>query len=75
MPVYSCKEVIDRGAIRAAHGYWLENQGYNGDLEAIQVIGRAPVTAAGPRARGGNAGALKLRIGGRQYEHAQSGTH
>jgi gamma-glutamyltranspeptidase/glutathione hydrolase len=33
-------------------GYRLEAQDYNGDIEAIQVVGRAPIAAADPRARG-----------------------
>jgi gamma-glutamyltranspeptidase/glutathione hydrolase len=33
-------------------GYRLEHQDYNGDIEAIQVVGREPVAAADPRARG-----------------------
>ena len=35
-----------------AMGYVLEDQDYNGDIEAIQVVGRTPVPAADPRARG-----------------------
>jgi gamma-glutamyltranspeptidase/glutathione hydrolase len=33
-------------------GYRLESQDFNGDIEAIQVIGREPIAAADPRARG-----------------------
>ena len=33
-------------------GYRLESQSYNGDIEAIEVIGREPIAAAAPRARG-----------------------
>jgi gamma-glutamyltranspeptidase / glutathione hydrolase len=33
-------------------GYQLETQSYNGDIEAIQVVGRQPIAAADPRARG-----------------------
>ncbi|HEY4974654.1 MAG TPA: gamma-glutamyltransferase, partial [Steroidobacteraceae bacterium] len=33
-------------------GYRLETQSYNGDIEAIEVVGRQPVAAADPRARG-----------------------
>jgi gamma-glutamyltranspeptidase/glutathione hydrolase len=33
-------------------GYRLADQDYNGDIEAIEVVGRAPVAAADPRARG-----------------------
>jgi gamma-glutamyltranspeptidase / glutathione hydrolase len=33
-------------------GYRVENQDYNGDIEAIQIIGRKPIAAADPRARG-----------------------
>jgi gamma-glutamyltranspeptidase / glutathione hydrolase len=33
-------------------GYLLETQSYNGDIEAIEVVGREPVAAADPRARG-----------------------
>ncbi len=35
-----------------ARGYVLENQDYNGDIEAIEVTGRAPAVAPDPRARG-----------------------
>jgi gamma-glutamyltranspeptidase / glutathione hydrolase len=33
-------------------GYRIEHQDYNGDIEAIQVVGREPIAAADPRARG-----------------------
>jgi gamma-glutamyltranspeptidase/glutathione hydrolase len=33
-------------------GYRIDNQSYNGDIEAVQVIGRDPIAAADPRARG-----------------------
>ena len=33
-------------------GYRLEAQDYNGDIEAIEVVGREPIAAADPRARG-----------------------
>jgi gamma-glutamyltranspeptidase/glutathione hydrolase len=33
-------------------GYVLATQNYNGDIEAIEVVGREPVAAADPRARG-----------------------
>jgi gamma-glutamyltranspeptidase / glutathione hydrolase len=33
-------------------GYRLESQAFNGDIEAIEVIGREPIAAADPRARG-----------------------
>jgi gamma-glutamyltranspeptidase/glutathione hydrolase len=33
-------------------GYRIEQQDYNGDIEAIQVVGREPIAAADPRARG-----------------------
>jgi len=33
-------------------GYRLETQNYNGDVEAIEVVGRQPIAAADPRARG-----------------------
>jgi gamma-glutamyltranspeptidase / glutathione hydrolase len=33
-------------------GYRIEAQDYNGDIEAIEVVGREPVAAADPRARG-----------------------
>jgi gamma-glutamyltranspeptidase/glutathione hydrolase len=33
-------------------GYVLNTQDYNGDIEAIQVVGRTPVVAPDPRARG-----------------------
>jgi gamma-glutamyltranspeptidase/glutathione hydrolase len=35
-----------------ARGYRVENQDYNGDIEAIQVVDRTPIAAADPRARG-----------------------
>ena len=35
-----------------ARGYRLEDQGYNGDIEAIQVKGGAPYAASDPRGRG-----------------------
>jgi gamma-glutamyltranspeptidase/glutathione hydrolase len=36
----------------AARGYKVEAQDFNGDIEAIQVVGQRPVAAADPRARG-----------------------
>jgi gamma-glutamyltranspeptidase/glutathione hydrolase len=33
-------------------GYRLETQNFNGDVEAIEVVGREPIAAADPRARG-----------------------
>ncbi|WP_309606290.1 gamma-glutamyltransferase [Phenylobacterium sp.] len=39
-------------AALAARGYRFEDQGYNGDIEAIQVVGRTPRAASDPRARG-----------------------
>ncbi|WP_421736162.1 gamma-glutamyltransferase [Caulobacter sp.] len=36
----------------AARGYVAETQDYNGDIEAIQVVGRTPGPVADPRARG-----------------------
>jgi gamma-glutamyltranspeptidase / glutathione hydrolase len=33
-------------------GYRIEAQDFNGDIEAIQIIGNTPVAAADPRARG-----------------------
>ncbi|MDI1365144.1 MAG: gamma-glutamyltransferase [bacterium] len=39
-------------AALAARGYVTQTQDYNGDIEAIQVVGRTPVPAADPRARG-----------------------
>jgi gamma-glutamyltranspeptidase/glutathione hydrolase len=33
-------------------GYTVQEQGWNGDIEAIQIVGRMPVPAADPRARG-----------------------
>ena len=39
-------------AALAARGYRTEDQGYNGDIEAIQIVGSRPVPAADPRARG-----------------------
>lgn len=35
-----------------ARGYRIEAQDYNGDIEAIQIIGSTPVPVADPRARG-----------------------
>ena len=35
-----------------AKGYKTETQDFNGDIEAVQVVGRTPVPAADPRARG-----------------------
>jgi gamma-glutamyltranspeptidase/glutathione hydrolase len=35
-----------------ARGYTLEAQDFNGDIEAIQIVGRTPHPAADPRARG-----------------------
>jgi gamma-glutamyltranspeptidase/glutathione hydrolase len=35
-----------------ARGYRIENQDYNGDIEAIQIRNRTPIPAADPRARG-----------------------
>ncbi len=35
-----------------ARGYKVQEQGWNGDIEAIQIVGRTPVPAADPRARG-----------------------
>ena len=43
------------GALAAAimaRGYRIEDQGYNGDIEAIQIVGAAPRAASDPRARG-----------------------
>jgi gamma-glutamyltranspeptidase/glutathione hydrolase len=36
----------------AARGYRVEAQDFNGDIEAIQIVGAHPVPAADPRARG-----------------------
>ena len=36
----------------AARGYKAEDQGYNGDIEAIQIVDGTPIPAADPRARG-----------------------
>jgi len=36
----------------AARGYRIEAQDYNGDIEAIEIVGDLPVTAPDPRARG-----------------------
>jgi gamma-glutamyltranspeptidase / glutathione hydrolase len=33
-------------------GYRIENQDFNGDIEAIQIVGHQPMAAADPRARG-----------------------
>ena len=38
-------------AVRA-RGYAIEDQGFNGDIEAIQIVGGAPRAASDPRARG-----------------------
>jgi len=35
-----------------AHGYRVEAQDYNGDIEAIEIVGDRPVVAPDPRARG-----------------------
>ena len=35
-----------------ARGYRIEDQGYNGDIEAIQIAGKTPKPASDPRARG-----------------------
>jgi gamma-glutamyltranspeptidase/glutathione hydrolase len=35
-----------------ARGYRIENQDFNGDIEAIEVVARAPIPAADPRMRG-----------------------
>jgi gamma-glutamyltranspeptidase/glutathione hydrolase len=35
-----------------AKGYTVQDQGWNGDIEAIQVVGRTPFPSADPRARG-----------------------
>jgi gamma-glutamyltranspeptidase / glutathione hydrolase len=36
----------------SARGYRIENQDFNGDIEAIQIVGQQPIAAADPRARG-----------------------
>ncbi|HEY2662598.1 MAG TPA: gamma-glutamyltransferase [Caulobacteraceae bacterium] len=36
----------------AARGYRVEAQDFNGDIEAIEIVGSTPVPAADPRARG-----------------------
>jgi gamma-glutamyltranspeptidase/glutathione hydrolase len=36
----------------AQRGYRVEAQDFNGDIEAIQIIGNSPLAAADPRARG-----------------------
>jgi len=41
---------LGRGLI--ARGYKIDTQDFNGDIEAVQVIGRTPVVAPDPRARG-----------------------
>jgi gamma-glutamyltranspeptidase/glutathione hydrolase len=33
-------------------GYRVEAQDFNGDIEAIQIVGKTPVPVADPRARG-----------------------
>jgi gamma-glutamyltranspeptidase/glutathione hydrolase len=35
-----------------ARGYRLEAQDFNGDIEAIQIVGAAPRAASDPRGRG-----------------------
>jgi gamma-glutamyltranspeptidase / glutathione hydrolase len=35
-----------------ARGYTVQEQDWNGDIEAIQIVGRMPVPSADPRARG-----------------------
>ena len=35
-----------------ARGYRIEDQGFNGDIEAIQIVGGAPRPGSDPRARG-----------------------
>ena len=35
-----------------ARGYTVQEQDWNGDIEAIQVVGRTPFPSADPRARG-----------------------
>jgi gamma-glutamyltranspeptidase / glutathione hydrolase len=35
-----------------ARGYRIEDQGWNGDMEAIQIVGASPRAASDPRARG-----------------------
>ncbi|MET3664059.1 gamma-glutamyltransferase [Caulobacter sp. 1776] len=42
----------DLKAALAARGYKTVTQDYNGDVEAIQMVGRTPVPEADPRARG-----------------------
>jgi gamma-glutamyltranspeptidase/glutathione hydrolase len=39
-------------AAMSARGYRMENQGFNGDIEAIQVVGATPQAASDPRGRG-----------------------
>jgi gamma-glutamyltranspeptidase/glutathione hydrolase len=39
------------GSLRA-RGYTVQEQGWNGDIEAIQIVRRTPVPSADPRARG-----------------------
>jgi gamma-glutamyltranspeptidase/glutathione hydrolase len=39
-------------AAMTARGYRMEDQGFNGDIEAIQVVGGHPRAASDPRARG-----------------------
>ena len=39
-------------AAMRARGYRIEDQGFNGDMAAIQVVGGAPTPASDPRARG-----------------------
>jgi gamma-glutamyltranspeptidase/glutathione hydrolase len=36
----------------AARGYRIEAQDFNGDIEAVQIVGGRPVIAPDPRARG-----------------------
>ena len=35
-----------------ARGYTVQTQDWNGDIEAIQIVGRMPFPSADPRARG-----------------------
>ena len=50
-----------------ARGYRIEDQGYNGDIEAIQITGKTPKPASDPpRAGHAPSGALSLHFAARR---------
>ena len=49
-PYAMARADLGRGLL--AQGYRVETQDFNGDIEAVQVLGRTPVVAPDPRARG-----------------------